>query len=175
MILSVSIGYANNDKFGKEIVKCFHPSAKYSSISIGKMPSQKELNGHIGQVNGEVIFKGGFLGKKYSMKFITHVKYENNILKYRIEPTLDTAKYPPSKKCYMRNWNNILEEHERKLNFQCINQTKKISKKAKKLLGNISTEEICFVKTKLFLKNYNISYNFTEVDLFIANLAQLKI
>lgn len=174
LIFSVSLSYANNDNFGKEIVQCFHSTAKYDSIKFGKIPSQKELNGSIGQVNGEVSFKGGFLGKYYYMKFITHIKYENNILKFRIEPTMDTATYPPSKKCKMRNWNNILEKHEKKFYNECLSVTKKIPEKMKKLLGNTTIDEICLVKTKLFLKNFNISYKFTEIDLFISKLAQLK-
>jgi len=97
---------SDDDRMGYEILRCFHPTGSYESITLEQVPSDYSLKNKSVELNGKVRFRGGFSGNPYYMKFIFHLRFVNNALEYRIEPTVDTAPFPPNPRCYLRGWND---------------------------------------------------------------------
>jgi len=105
-VITLSQADTDTDRMGYEILKCFHPTGSYESITMESVPSDYSLKNKSIELNGKVRFRGGFSGNPYYMKFIFHLRYVNGQMEYRIEPTVDTAPFPPNPRCYLRGWND---------------------------------------------------------------------
>jgi hypothetical protein len=181
LILSVNISYANNDSFGKEIVKCFHPTAEYISINIDPISTEQLLDNKLLKINGKVNYKGGFLGKAYYMEFLLSMQYDNNKLKYIINPTKDTASFAPNKKCKFLNINHNTMSKKQQAIVECgesmrtlIKNNKRVATVLQKSNNKEVIKRICDAKSNLYLKGFEISNKFYEIDLYIDKLSQIK-
>jgi hypothetical protein len=89
--LASSPAFADVCDHGREIVRCYHPTAAYRSCEAKSA------------TDATLYFAGGLTGKPYQMD----VNLQNKNGFFRVEIKRDTAIAPPNRRCSLENWNPI--------------------------------------------------------------------
>jgi hypothetical protein len=95
---------ADDADVGLATLKCFHPTADFIRMNLG--PRHEDSSGRTA-ADGRVDFRGGFSGKAYYMEFVMHFREHNGDSEIRVTPVTDTAPFPPSPTCALRDWTRV--------------------------------------------------------------------
>lgn len=87
LIFSSTPAFAGICDHGREIVKCYHPTAQYARCE--ETPDNKAT-----------VYFQGVTGKPYQMDMILHQRNEF----FRLELVKDTAILPPNRSCPLDGW-----------------------------------------------------------------------
>jgi hypothetical protein len=94
-LLPVRVHADEADGFGPRLLKCFHPDAKFSSMTYA------HGRGHHAWT-GWIKFRDGRMDA--AMSFVMDVKTRDGGTLVRITPVTDNASSAPDSSCYLREW-----------------------------------------------------------------------
>jgi hypothetical protein len=83
------------DGFGPHLLKCFHPDAKFSSMTYAHGRGHHAWKGWIKFQDGRT---------DAAMSFVMDVKTRDGATEIRITPVTDDALTAPESGCYLREW-----------------------------------------------------------------------
>ncbi len=93
--LPASVHADDAEGFGPRLLQCFHPDAKFSSMTYARGRGHHAWTGWIKFQDGRT---------SAAMNFVMDVKNQDGGLVVRITPLTDSALSAPEASCYLREW-----------------------------------------------------------------------